>query len=39
MKKVNLFEENGFNDLGMKKFLVHDSGRRISGKALDRCCV
>jgi len=25
MKKVNLFEENGFNDLGMKKFLVHDS--------------
>ncbi|HDQ41143.1 MAG TPA: cupin domain-containing protein [Desulfonatronum sp.] len=25
MKKVNLFEANGFNDLGLKKFLVHDS--------------
>lgn len=25
MKKINLFEENKFNDLGMKKYLVHDS--------------
>lgn len=25
MKKINLFEANGFNDLGLKKFLVHDS--------------
>lgn len=25
MKKVNLFEANGFNHLGLKKFLVHDS--------------
>lgn len=25
MKKINLYEESGFNDLGMKKFLVHDS--------------
>lgn len=25
MKKVNLFEASGFNDLGLKKFLIHDS--------------
>jgi hypothetical protein len=25
MKKVNLFEANGFNDLGLKKLLVHES--------------
>ena len=25
MKKINLFEANGFNDLGLSKFLVHDS--------------
>ncbi len=25
MKKVNLFEENDFNELSMKRFLVHDS--------------
>ncbi len=25
MKKFNLFEENDFNDLSMKRFLVHDS--------------
>jgi quercetin dioxygenase-like cupin family protein len=25
MKKINLFEENDFNDLHMSRFLVHDS--------------
>ena len=25
MKKINLFEANGFNDLAMKNFLVHES--------------
>ena len=25
MKKVNLYEENDFNDLHMSRFLVHDS--------------
>ncbi|MFP4084679.1 MAG: cupin domain-containing protein [Desulfonatronovibrio sp.] len=25
MKKINLFEANGFKDAGMSKFLVHDS--------------
>jgi len=25
MKKVNLFEENDFNEISMKRFLVHDS--------------
>jgi quercetin dioxygenase-like cupin family protein len=25
MKKTNLFEENGFNDLHMSRLLVHDS--------------
>ncbi|MBS3778986.1 MAG: cupin domain-containing protein [Desulfovermiculus sp.] len=25
MKTLNLFQESGFNDLSMKKFLVHDS--------------
>jgi len=25
MKKINLYEENDFNDLHMKRFLVHDS--------------
>ncbi|TBV83291.1 MAG: cupin domain-containing protein [Desulfobulbaceae bacterium] len=25
MKKINLYEANGFNDLGLSKFLVHDS--------------
>ncbi len=25
MKKVNLYEENDFNELHMKRFLVHDS--------------
>lgn len=25
MKKINLFEANGFNDLGLKKLLVHES--------------
>lgn len=25
MKTLNLYQESGFNDLGMKKFLVHDS--------------
>ncbi|MBW1789413.1 MAG: cupin domain-containing protein [Deltaproteobacteria bacterium] len=25
MKKVSLYEESGFNDLHMKRFLVHDS--------------
>jgi len=25
MKTINLYEENGFNDLGMQKYLVHDS--------------
>ena len=25
MKKVNLFEANGFNELGLKKLLVHES--------------
>ena len=25
MKKINLFEANGFSDKAMKKFLVHDS--------------
>jgi quercetin dioxygenase-like cupin family protein len=25
MKKSNLYEENSFDDKGMKKFLVHDS--------------
>lgn len=25
MKTLNLYQENGFNDLSMKKFLVHDS--------------
>ncbi len=25
MKTLNLYQESGFNDLAMKKFLVHDS--------------
>jgi len=25
MKKINLYQENDFNDLSMKRFLVHDS--------------
>lgn len=25
MKKINLYEENGFSEKSMKKFLVHDS--------------
>jgi len=25
MKRINLYEENDFNDLAMKRFLVHDS--------------
>lgn len=25
MKKINLYEENGFKDLGLSKYLVHDS--------------
>ena len=25
MKQVNIYEENGFNDLHMSRFLVHDS--------------
>jgi quercetin dioxygenase-like cupin family protein len=25
MKKMNLYEENGFSDLSMKRLLVHDS--------------
>lgn len=25
MKKINLYEENGFSDSGMKNYLVHDS--------------
>lgn len=25
MKKINLFDENGFNDLHMSRYLVHDS--------------
>jgi quercetin dioxygenase-like cupin family protein len=25
MKKLNLYDENGFSDKAMKKFLVHDS--------------
>jgi len=25
MKKINLYEENDFSDLSMKRFLVHDS--------------
>ena len=25
MKKINLYEENDFNELHMKRFLVHDS--------------
>ena len=25
MKKINLFKENGFNDLHMSRYLVHDS--------------
>ncbi len=25
MKTLNLYQESGFNDLSMKKFLVHDS--------------
>jgi quercetin dioxygenase-like cupin family protein len=25
MKKINVFEENDFNELHMKRFLVHDS--------------
>jgi quercetin dioxygenase-like cupin family protein len=25
MKKINLYEENGFNDLNLSRFLVHDS--------------
>ena len=25
MKKINLYEENDFNDLHMQRFLVHDS--------------
>jgi quercetin dioxygenase-like cupin family protein len=25
MKKINVYEENGFNDLSMKRLLVHDS--------------
>ena len=25
MKKINLYEENDFNDLSMSRFLVHDS--------------
>ena len=25
MKKISLYEESGFNDLHMNRFLVHDS--------------